>query len=156
LLGLGLGLLAGFKLSAQSLLPADAGATVKGFQDNFSGSPLGANGVMHGDSVYSVSGGLLHVTQAGGDPKHLLYEFPGYDNTGQEMLARIRVLDFGSGYQCRGGLAVGVNSVTCLGVNYLLRSAGTDNDQPTDQLAFLAEGVAPMKPTCSKLKGINE
>jgi hypothetical protein len=134
----------------------DVGTTVNGFEDNFSGSALGANWVVHGDNVYFVSGGLLHVPQAAGDPNHLLYEFPGYDNMVQEMLARIRVLDFGSGDQRRGGLAVGVSSDTWLGVSYLLRIAGTDNDQPTNHLPFLAEGVAPMKPTCSKLKGINE
>jgi len=115
LLSLGLGLLVGFKLSAQSLLPVDAGTTVNGFQDNFSDSALGANWVVHGDNVYCASGGRLHVTQAGGDADHLLYEFPGYDNTVQEMLARIRVFALGSGDQSRGGLAVGVSSDTCLG-----------------------------------------
>ena len=99
LLGVGLGLLAGFRLSAQSLLPVDAGTTVNGFQDNFTGNALGANWVVHGYKVYSVSGGLLHVTLAGGDPNHLLYELPGYDDTVQEVLARIRVLNFGSGDQ---------------------------------------------------------
>lgn len=46
LLGVGLGLPAGFKLSAQSLLPVDVGTTVNGFQDAFSGRSLGVNWVV--------------------------------------------------------------------------------------------------------------
>jgi hypothetical protein len=46
LLGVGLGLLAGLRLSAQSLLSVDAGTTINGFQDSFSGSTLGANWVV--------------------------------------------------------------------------------------------------------------
>jgi hypothetical protein len=110
LLSVGIGLLAGFKLSIQSLLPVEAGTTVNDFQDNFSGNALAADCVVRGANVYSVSGGLLHVTLAEGDPNHLLYELPGYDMTVQEVLARIRVLNFGSRDQCRCGLAVGVNS----------------------------------------------
>ena len=72
LLGVGLGLLAGIRLSAQSLLPVDAGTTVNGFQDNFSGSALGANWVLHGDNVYSVRGGPFARHPGGGDPHHLL------------------------------------------------------------------------------------
>jgi len=141
LLGVGLGLLAAFRLSAQSLLPVDAGTTVNGFQDYFIGNALGANWVVHGYKVYSVSGGLLHVTLAGGDPNHLLYELPGYDDTVQEVLARIRVLDFGSGDASRGGLAVGVNPSSNVGVDYLFRN-GDSEGQSGNHLAFLADFVA--------------
>src|SRR5271165_1610733 len=101
LLAISLGWHAGFEVLAQSLLPTDVGTTVNGFQDNFSGSALGANWVVCGVNVYSVSGGLLHVTTAAGDPNHLLYELPGYDDTVQEVLARIRVLNFASSDGCR-------------------------------------------------------
>jgi hypothetical protein len=122
LLGVGIGLLAGFKLSAQSLLPADAGTTVNGFQDSFPGSTLGTNWVVRGAGDYFVSGGLLHVDMAGGTSSHLLYELPGYDNTVQEVLARIRVLSFESGDDSHGGVAVGVDPATGMGMNYLFQN----------------------------------
>ena len=77
-------------------LPADVGATVTGYQDDFDGAALGPGWTVRGQNVYSVSGGMLHVTSAGGDPNHLLYEVGGYDNTVQEVLARIRVNNFGT------------------------------------------------------------
>ena len=43
LLVVSIGLLPGFRLSAQSLLPADAGTTVNGFQDNFTGKQTKAD-----------------------------------------------------------------------------------------------------------------
>jgi len=93
LLALGIGLLAGYKACAQYVLPSDAGTMVNGFQDSFSGSALGANWVVCGANDFYVSGGALHVTTAGGNPSHLLYELPGYNQTVQEVLARIRVLN---------------------------------------------------------------
>ena len=81
---------------------------VNGFQDNFSGTALDPNWVVSGANVYSIGGGALHVASAGGNPNHLLYELPGYSNTVQEVLARVRVTSFGSGDGCRGGVAVGV------------------------------------------------
>lgn len=140
-LGIGLGWLSCLGVSAQSVLPLDVGTTVNGFQDNFSGSALGANWVTWGASVYSVSGGLLHITPATGDPCHLLCELPGYSNTVQEVLARIRVTSFGSGDLCRGGVAVGVSPATGLGINYLFRGGGSEG-QSGNHLAMLADHVA--------------
>src|SRR6185295_6695635 len=76
-------------LKAQ-LLPTDVGTTVSGFQDDFDGGTLNPNWVVRGASVFSVGGGMLHVTSATGDPNHLLYELGGYNNSVQEVLARIR------------------------------------------------------------------
>jgi len=128
LLVVSIGLLPGFRLSAQSLLPADAGTTVNGFQDGFSGSALGTNWVVCGANVYFVSGGLLHVAAAGGNPSHLLYELRGYNGTVQEMLARIRVLNFASGGGCGGGLGVGVDPASSLGINYLFQNANSKGE----------------------------
>jgi hypothetical protein len=141
LLAVGIGLLLGLKLSAQSLLPLDAGTTVNGFQDDFSGSVLGPKWVVSGANVYSVGGGVLHVATAAGDPNHLLYELPGYNNTVQEVLARIRVLDFGSGDGCRGGVAVAVNPTSNLGINYLFRNGSTQGGAG-NQLSMLADFVS--------------
>ena len=109
-------MLLGLNLAAQSLLPLDAGTSVNGFQDDFSGSVLGPKWVVSGANVYSVGGGVLHVATVAGDPNHLLCELPGYDNTVQEVLARIRVLDFGSGRRVPGGVAVAVNPASNLGI----------------------------------------
>ena len=59
---------------------------------------------------------------AGGTSSHLLYELPGYDNTVQEVLARIRVLSFESGDDSHGGVAVGVDPATGMGMNYLFQN----------------------------------
>ena len=48
---LGLGWLLCLNLCAQSVLPVDVGTTVNGFQDNFTGSGLGANWVVCGANV---------------------------------------------------------------------------------------------------------
>src|SRR5690348_3704264 len=94
---------------AQTQLPKDVGTTVSGFQDDFDGTTLNSGWAVAGANVYSVSNGSLHVFPATGDPNHLLCEVPGYDNTVQEVLARVRILNFGSGDLVRGGVGVGVD-----------------------------------------------
>src|SRR5580692_4793358 len=79
----------GFCSLAQPQLPTDVGTTVNGFQDDFDGTTLNTNWVAAGDNIFSISGGVLHVAPAINDPNHLLYELPGYDNTIQEVLARV-------------------------------------------------------------------
>ena len=128
-------------LCAQPLLPADVGTTVNGFQDDFDGAALNPNWVVTGVNVFSVSEGLLHITSATGDPNHLLYEFPGYDNSVQEVLARIRVLNFGSGDPVRGGVGVGVDPVSNQGINSLFRNNNSEG-QTGNHLAFLDDLVA--------------
>ena len=76
------------------LAPLDVGTTVPGYQDDFDGAALAAGWTVRGSAVYSVSGGMLHIATASGDPNHLLYEIAGYDNTVQEVLVRIRVTNF--------------------------------------------------------------
>ncbi|MBN2507855.1 MAG: lamin tail domain-containing protein [Verrucomicrobia bacterium] len=107
-------------LHAQSL-PADVGTTVAGFQDDFEGDSLNPNWAVRGQNVYSVSGGLLHVSSATGDPNHLLYELAGYDTSIQEVLARIRVTSFGSGDPARAGVAACVEIGTSQGINLHFR-----------------------------------
>src|SRR5882672_4226871 len=109
------------KAPAQPFWPTEVGATVNGFQDDFGATTLDPNWVVAGANVYSVSSGQLHVNSATGDPNHLLYELPGYDNTTQEVLARIRVLSLGSGDLVRGGIGVGVDHASTQGINYLFR-----------------------------------
>ncbi|MGO8701106.1 MAG: hypothetical protein ACLQVY_25725 [Limisphaerales bacterium] len=118
-----LGMVSMFGLAAlaQELVPTDVGTTVNGFQDDFDGTTLNTNWVVAGDNVFSVSGGFLHVTSAIDDPNHLLYELPGYNNSIQEVLARVRVLNYGSGDLVRGGVAAAVNPSTTQGINYLFR-----------------------------------
>jgi len=126
---------------AQPFFPSDAGATVNGFQDDFQGAALNTNWVVAGSDVFTVSGGLLHVAPAGGDPNHLLYELPGYDNSNQEVLVRLRVLSYGSGDLVRGGVGVGVDPTTTVGINYLFRE-NTSDGQSALHLAFLDDLAA--------------
>jgi len=64
---------------------------------------------MLGANVYSVGNGVLRLTTPTGDPNHLLYAVPGYDSSIQEVLARIRILNFGTGDAPRGGIATCVD-----------------------------------------------
>src|SRR3954463_6869018 len=98
-------------------VPTDVGTVVPGYQDDFDGASLAPSWVVRGANVYSVASGVLHISAAAGDPNHLLYEVPGYDTTTQEVLARIRVTNFGSGDGPRGGVAVGVATASSQGVN---------------------------------------
>ncbi len=109
-----------FTVQAQ-LLPSDVGATVGGFQDDFDGGSLNPNWVTRGASVFSVGGGMLHVTTAAGDPNHLLYELGGYNNSVQEVLARIRVNSFGSGDGPRAGISTATDPATSQGINLMFR-----------------------------------
>jgi hypothetical protein len=126
---------------AQPFLPTDVGTTVNGFQDDFDAAVLDPNWVVSGANVFSISGGQLHVTSASGDPNHLLYELPGYDDTIQEVLARIRVGNFGSGDAVRGGVAVAVDPASSQGINYLFRNSSSEG-QAGDHLSFLDDLVA--------------
>src|SRR5947207_11814580 len=88
---------------AQPLVPSDVGTVVNGYQDDFDGSALKPGWSVLGVNVYSVANGMLHVSTPNGDPNHLLYQVAGYDTNVQEVLARIRVTNFGTGDPSRGG-----------------------------------------------------
>src|SRR5215831_727438 len=126
---------------AQPKLPTDVGTVVNGFQDDFDGADLQPNWVVAGSDVFTVSGGQLHVSPATGDPNHLLYELPGYDNTVQEVLARVRVVSFGSGDLVRGGIGVGIDPNSTQGINYLFRE-NTSDGQSALHMAVLDDLVA--------------
>src|ERR1035437_173348 len=104
-------------------VPAEWGQTVNGFQDDFEGFALNSNWLATGSdpSVYSVNNGVLRVTSAQGDPNHLLYARSGYDNSTQEVLARIRVLNFGIDDPPRCGVAVAVDPATSQGIDLHFR-----------------------------------
>src|SRR3974377_81583 len=141
LIGFGTVSLLALRLSAQPFLPNEVGTTVNGFQDDFVGTALGPGWFVSGANVFSVSGGLLHVVSPTGDPNHVLYEAPGYDNTVQEVLARIRVLSYGTGDYVRGGVGLAVDPASSQGINYLFRDNTTDG-QTANHLAFLDDYLA--------------
>jgi hypothetical protein len=115
-------------------LPTDVGTTVNGFQDDFEGPKLNPDWRVVGQSAFSLGGGMLHATTVGGDPNHLLYELPGYNDTVQEVLARIRVTHFGTGDPSRMGVSAVVDPNTSQGINLLFR----DEPNPGDRhIAFL-------------------
>ena len=136
LLAIGLGGLPALRVCAQYVLPADAGSTVNGFQDNFSGVALNTNWVVSGAEDYYVSGGALHVVTVPGSPSHLLYKLPGYNRTLQEVLARVRVLSVQSGEGYGGGVAVGVDPATDEGIDYVFRHAENEG-QSGNFIGFL-------------------
>src|SRR5687767_8635198 len=95
-LAFGLCVLAGsLQLIHAQSLPTDVGTTVNGYQDDFFGATLAPGWLVQGANVYTVNGGLLRVSSAAGDPNHLLYAVAGYNDSVQEVLARIRILNFG-------------------------------------------------------------
>src|SRR5262245_1749008 len=91
--------------------PFDVGQTVNGFQHDFTGEARDPNWVSVGvgDDLYTQANGVLVIPSLFGDPNHLLYAAPGYDNVVQEVLARMKVtaFEFSSGGVTRGGIAVG-------------------------------------------------
>lgn len=120
----------------QPFVPIEVGTTVNGFQDDFNGTVLGPGWAVAGQSVFSVNGGLLHVSTASGDPNHLLCVVPGYNSLTQEVLARIRVTSFGGGPYSRGGIGVAVEAGTSQGINYTFRD-GASEGQTGRHLALL-------------------
>ncbi len=90
--------------------PAELGQTVNGYQDDFTGATRdpGWVAVGPGGDHYVQTNGVLQVSVAHADPNHLIYTAPGASNTVQEVLARMRVVAFGTGDASRGGIAVGV------------------------------------------------
>jgi hypothetical protein len=113
---------------AQFFAPVDVGTSVNGFQDDFSGTTLNSNWVVSGANVFSLSNGMLHVADAVGDPNHLLYELPGYDNSTQEVLARMRVAGFAPASYSRGGVGVAVDGGSSRGINFTFRNDDSEGE----------------------------
>ena len=99
---------------------AEYGDTVNGYQDDFSGATMNPNWVPQGagGDRYLQANGLLEVFANHGDPNHLLYAAPGYSNSVQEVLARMRVVAFQQGDYFRGGIGVCVGTNASSGTNY--------------------------------------
>ncbi|HEY5913330.1 MAG TPA: lamin tail domain-containing protein [Verrucomicrobiae bacterium] len=125
---------------AQQFVPADVGTTVQGYQDDFDAATRDPNWVVSGVDVFYQSGGSLYVNSATGDPNHLLYAAAGYDDSVQEVLARIRVQSYGSGDFVRGGLGAAVDPANSQGINYLFRNS-TSEGQTGNHMAFLDDRV---------------
>jgi hypothetical protein len=121
-------------------LPIDVGTTVNGFQDDFNGTTLDPNWVASAGGAFVLSNNALHVFSAIYDPTHLLYQLPGYDNTVQEVLARVRILSFGSGDLVRGGVGVAVDPASTQGINYLFRNYAGEG-LTGNHMAFLDDMV---------------
>ena len=133
-------------------VPAEWGRTVNGFQDDFEGPALNSNWLATGSdpSVYSVNNGVLRVTSAQGDPNHLLYARSGYDNSTQEVLARIRILNFGIDDPPRCGVAVAVDPTTSEGIDLHFRDNGAGR-----QFQFL-DDMRQWGPTLDRLWETNQ
>lgn len=109
------------RLAAQQV-PIEIGKAVNGYQDDFDGAALKPGWEVFGDNVYTVGNGLLHVTTPNGDPNHLLYRGANYSATVQEVLARIRIVNFGTGDPARGGVATVTGADAANeGINYHFR-----------------------------------
>lgn len=102
------------------VLPADYGQTVTGFEDNFDGVVLDSKWRVIGQNVFTLSNGVLRVRTAQGDANHLVYSATGYDPSLQEVLARIRITNFGTGDGPRAGIGVAIGADS-QGINYHFR-----------------------------------
>jgi hypothetical protein len=91
-------------------VPAEAGQLVRGCQQDF-GEPLGANWTAPTASppLFRQTGGLLRV-QTGSQAGCLLLTVPGGDAPVQELLARVRMVEFAGANLSLGGLAVAVDT----------------------------------------------
>lgn len=146
---LGLGPICFWGLHAQQV-PVEVGQAVHGFQDDFGGATLQSVWKVAGEDVYSVGDGRLRVTSANGDPNHLLYLGAPYDPAAQEVLARMRILDFGSGDAARGGVATVVSDdFANEGINYHFRNEPSEGDRHfeflDDKRAWANEDPFPWK-----------
>lgn len=101
-----------FTLQRAVFAQSDVGTTVNGYQDDFFGATLASDWLVQGANVYTVNNGVLRVTSAAGDPNHLVYGVAGYNTSVQEVLARIRILNFGTGDAPRAGIATCVTAGT--------------------------------------------
>jgi hypothetical protein len=96
-------------------LPSENGTTVNGYQDDFTGATLNTNWVAVGGGAsghFIQTGGLLKAFASHGDPNHLIFAAPGYSTNVQQILARVRVVNFGNSDPYRAGISVLVNTNT--------------------------------------------
>lgn len=146
------------KITVQSgpAVPLDLGQRVSGFQDDFDGATRNTNWVPRtglnrgrGIDLYTQTNGLLRVRNGADDPNHLLLEIPGYDRSVQEVLARIRLLRFGSGDGSRAGIATSVsftnnpdNVFGYFGINYHFRTLEWNSQSRGKFVQFLSDYTA--------------
>ena len=108
--------------SRAQFVPNEIGTSVSGYQDDFDGSAISAGWQVSGQEGFSVADGLLQVTTVGGDPNHLLYSGANYDEQVQEVLARIRIREFGAGDASRAGIGTAVDPFSSQGINFFFRN----------------------------------
>jgi hypothetical protein len=120
---------------------AEAGTTVNGYQDDFTGGSLNPawveiDGGNDDGTLFQLSGiGSLTMLPAGGDPNKLLYNPPTpYNGTVQEVLALIRVdIDpVGDTDAFRGGVTTTSDLITGQGFNLHFREPGQPGGAPAN------------------------
>jgi hypothetical protein len=133
--------------STTSGQPLDLGQEVNGYQDDFTGETRAAGWAVvgPGGDHYVQRNGVLQVSALHGDPNHLIWEAAGSSNSVQEVLARVRVVNFGVGDPSRAGIGVGiVTNATAAnqgGLNLHFRD-NTQDGVPGRQVKFLDDGRA--------------
>lgn len=102
--------------------PLDFGQVVHGFQDDFNCPTRDPNWVSTppDQDCYAQAQGVLKATVKNGDPNHLLYAVPGYDEVVQEVLAKIKVTAFGTGDDARAGIGIATSTNDSQGLNLVL------------------------------------
>ncbi len=101
--------------------PWELGQTIAGcYQDSFEAATRNTNWVAvgPGGDLYQQTNNVLQVATSLGDPNHLIYMGPGASNNVQEILARVRMLAFGTNDAPRGGVVVGVNTNILISSSY--------------------------------------
>ncbi|MHB0957894.1 MAG: hypothetical protein ACYC0X_19280 [Pirellulaceae bacterium] len=96
------------------LLPQDFGQIVSGFQDDFDDVTRDPQwiAIPAEPDGYKQAEGVLQVTSMDANPSHLLYCATGYDDTVQEVLARMRVKQGAPGASPIAGISVGCSPET--------------------------------------------
>jgi hypothetical protein len=133
LIGAGMISFSSLNLPAQSFPPMDVGSIVNGFQDDFSSAMRNPDWVSvpaESDPFWVQANGVLSITTMSPNPNHLLYKpATPYDDSTQEVLARIRVKALDPNNDALVGPAVGCNpndpgGHPGAGINFMLTGQG--------------------------------
>jgi hypothetical protein len=124
----------------------EAGTTVNGYQDDFSGGSLNPSwleydgGNNDANPLFTVSANqTLLMRPAAGDPNKLLYNpATPYNGTNQNVLALVRVVAPGSGDGFRGGAAASSSATNGQGFNLHFRNA----DPSSNHFRLLDDALA--------------
>ena len=126
-------------------VPDEAGRTLHGYQQDFAG-PLGSNWVAFpaGTEAIRQADGMLGLSVSAAVSPRLLLSVQGGDSPVQEVLARVRVAGFAGENFLLGGIALGADTNSALGLDLGFAAPPQEESEVAWQAAQLAGGsIAP-------------